>query len=272
MTSKRIKVLLYYLTGNNSVEFKNIIRYFFDRSNSYKVNRVIKSVTSDGNNRKIVFNNYENSPLYFPKEFDFKTLEQVVGECFYKDNWHYYEIEQTRVIEDDIVVDCGAGEGLFSLLIANRCNCVYAIEPLKGFIDCMKITFQGMKNVHIINKAISNKERMAYISGKGINSKIIDSHKGEQISVTTLDKLFYEKNIHVTFIKLDLEGDDYLALQRACNLIRENNPKIAVTTYHNMDHAYQIRELLLKINPKYKIITKGIYHGTGCPLMLHAWV
>ena len=58
---------------------------------------------------------------------------------------------------------------------------------------------------------------------------------------------------------MDLEGYDYLALKGAEKLIEKNMPKIAVTTYHNINHASQIKKLLLDINPNYKILTKGIY-------------
>ncbi|MEW6006225.1 MAG: hypothetical protein AB1695_13015 [Stygiobacter sp.] len=55
-------------------------------------------------------------------------------------------------------------------------------------------------------------------------------------------------------------------------LINKYLPKIAVTTYHNVNHAKLIKELLLQINPNYKVITKGIYQESGSPIMLHAWV
>ncbi|MEW6557939.1 MAG: hypothetical protein AB1349_11425, partial [Elusimicrobiota bacterium] len=55
-------------------------------------------------------------------------------------------------------------------------------------------------------------------------------------------------------------------------LIEKYLPKIAVTTYHDYKHANQIKELLFKINPNYKILVKGISQFSGCPIMLHAWI
>lgn len=55
-------------------------------------------------------------------------------------------------------------------------------------------------------------------------------------------------------------------------LIEKYLPKIAVTTYHDFKHANQIKELLLNINPNYKILVKGISQFSGCPIMLHAWI
>jgi hypothetical protein len=54
-----------------------------------------------------------------------KSLDQVIVKSFYKTNWHYYEIKETKVKGDDTVVDCGVAEGLFTFLISNRCKQVY---------------------------------------------------------------------------------------------------------------------------------------------------
>lgn len=105
-----------------------------------------------------------------------------------------------------------------------------------------------------------------------ISSSLSDENGGIEVKVTTLDKLFYEKGEKITYKKMDLEGYDYDALLGAENLIRENKPKIAVTTYHKVQHAEQITAYLKSLVPEYKIFTKGIYQGTGSPVMLHAWV
>jgi FkbM family methyltransferase len=272
MTKSRFKVLYHYFTKNNSVNAQELLKYLFGHSYHDKAQKVIETIISEDNWRKIYFNKYISDPLYYPLDYSMKSLEQVIVECFYTDNWHYYEIEETRVQMNDIVADCGASEGIFSLLVARRCSDVYAVEPLKRFIECLILAFKDMKNVYIIDKALSDREYLSSMSIKGIESTINNKSDGDQINVTTLDKLFYETNIHISYIKMDLEGYEYLALKGGYNLIKQNNPKIAVTTYHNKDHARLIQELLLGINPNYKIKTKGIFQETGCPIMLHAWV
>ncbi|MEW6558178.1 MAG: FkbM family methyltransferase, partial [Elusimicrobiota bacterium] len=162
---------------------------------------------------EVYFKGFENKPLFFPKEFSLKSLEQITVESFYKDNWHYYEIEETKVGVNDTVIDCGAAEGLFSFIIAARCKEIYAIEPLKEFVSCLKRTFSNNKNVHIIEKALSDKEGKLFITSQGISSQISDKKNGNEIEVITLDRMFFENDIPVSYIKIDLEGYDYHALR-----------------------------------------------------------
>jgi len=42
---------------------------------------------------------------------------------------------QTTVTEEDIVVDCGAAEGLFGFLVIDRCEKLLLIEPLPVFLQ-----------------------------------------------------------------------------------------------------------------------------------------
>ena len=273
MTPTRFKVLYYYLFNNkNHVTHSELINFFFDRSYSQKAKSTFRKIEKDNSWYKVYFKDLPNDqPLYFPLQFDLKSLEQVVVESFYPTNWHYYETEETGVRINDTVVDCGAAEGLFSYMIADRCKEVYLVEPMKKFVDGYAHTFSNRNNVNFIEKAISDQSSKAFLSDNGIASQI-NNKEGTVVEVTTLDELFFEKNIPVTYIKIDLEGFDYLALKGGINLIKKHKPRIAVTTYHQKEHADQISKLLVSINPDYQIKTKGIYQETGSPVMLHAWV
>ena len=83
---------------------------------------------------------------------------------------------------------------------------------------------------------------------------------------------YFLKIIPVSYLKIDLEGHDFDALVGAEKLIKQNKPKIAITTYHQIDHAKIISSFLKTIDPSYKILAKGIYQESDSPIMLHAWV
>src|SRR5436190_24191169 len=53
-------------------------------------------------------------PFTFPQEADFAGLCSTIDEACNPKHWHQYQIDQTRVTADDVVVDCGGAEGLFS--------------------------------------------------------------------------------------------------------------------------------------------------------------
>lgn len=270
----RLKVLQHYLFKKNNVSFLNIISFLFSIPHQFKVGKYIEKV--DLSNKlytKIWFYNI-NTPLFFPIKYKINLLYQTILETFQKNNWHYYELPETRVCDNDVVVDCGAAEGLFSLSCFNRAKHVYLIEPLDVFVNSLKQTFLDIKNITIIEKAISSKSFFTNIVDNGLASSLSESNKKSEnkIEVSTLDKLFYDKGIPITYIKIDLEGYDFLALLGAERLIKKNKPKIAVTTYHDVNHLLEIKEFLSKIVPEYNFIHKGIFSDTGAPVMLHAWI
>jgi FkbM family methyltransferase len=221
----------------------------------------IKKITETNKYYVIYFKNLR-APLYFPRHINISNLYQVIGELYNPFNAHYYESENTRVVKNDIVLDCGAAEGLFSLLKANKCKKIYAIEPLPDFIKSLKKTFKGFRNVKIIPFALSDKERRGFLSESGISS-FLTKKKGIPVKVTSIDNLFY-KNIPVSYIKADLEGSELEMLKGAVKTIKKNRPKIAIAIYHKKEHGRQIEKLLKKMNKQYRIEIRG--------LILHAWV
>lgn len=272
MTGSRLNILRFWLLKNrNNVTFKQLAGLFFDKSYSSKAKAKIRALILKDDYYLVYFNAFSN-PLYYPNNFSLKSLEQVIVESFYPQNWHYYEIPQTKVTREDIVVDCGAAEGLFGFMVIDRCKKLYLIEPLPVFCKAMSKTFENKNNATILPIALSNKEKTSQILEKDISSSLSDENGGIEVKVTTLDKLFYKKGEKITYIKMDLEGFDCEALIGAENLIRENKPKIAVTTYHKYEDAELMTKYLKSIVPEYRFLTKGIYQKTGSPIMLHAWV
>jgi FkbM family methyltransferase len=272
MTPGRINVLNYFLFKNrNNVTSKEMFKFFLDTSYHTKASRFIASVERAGEFNKVYFKGYDD-PLYYPADFPAQSLEQVVVESFYPDNWHYYEVPETKVETGDFVVDCGAAEGLFSFLIHKRCKKVFMIELVPKFCASLSRTFEHSRSAEIIPLAISDQEGFANISGHDISSALLIGEKTEvSVPVTTLDKLFFERDIPISYIKIDLEGFDHHALLGARDLIKKNKPKIAVTTYHKYEHAQQMESYLKSIVPSYNFRIKGIFQRSGAPVMLHAW-
>src|ERR1035441_451781 len=127
MTKTRIKVLKYYLSSKRkNIRFKEIISFLFGASYNRKANKIIISVNQNDQFKEIKLKGCD-SRLFYPVNFSITSLKQVIVESFYKNNWHYYEIPETKVEKNDIVIDCGVAEGLFGLLVKSRCRHVYMI-------------------------------------------------------------------------------------------------------------------------------------------------
>ena len=85
------------------------------------------------------------SLFLWPNDLDERAFCQVASEILYDKNWHYYQIKETMVKDGDVVVDCGAAEGLFSFTVLNKARHVYAVEPLLLFVNSMKAMFSEGK-------------------------------------------------------------------------------------------------------------------------------
>lgn len=208
-------------------------------------------------------------PLFWPAELPLDALRMVASEQFDRDDWHQYEVEETRVLPEDVVVDCGAAEGLFALRVATRCRRVHAIEPFPRFVQSMRRTLHGFPNVTIHECLLGDRDGPARLGGEGLTA--MESARGIEVPVRTLDSLFPAGGEDPTYLKADVEGAELRVLAGARALIRRRGPRIAFTTYHAPGHAADIAALLREIEPRYRIRTKG-WSQFGTPLLLHAWV
>lgn len=70
-----------------------------------------------------------------------------------------------------------------------------------------------------------------------------------------LDSLAFEKKqiSRVGFLKMDIEGSERNALQRARETISKFKPKLSICTYHLKDDPHVIPKIIKKISPNYKI-------------------
>ena len=238
----------------------------------YKARTQIRRIEKDANYWLVYFHGC-HAPLYMPIATDLAVLYQVVAELMFADSWHYYEIPATRVGPNDVVADCGAGEGLFSLLVARRCRQVYAIEPLGTFVAAMERTFAGRENVEIVPVGLSDHAGEATIRDDGIASGLDGGHGlGQRVRIMTLDDLFVRRGVALSYLKADLEGFEMHLLRGGRETIRRYAPKIAITTYHDPGHAKAIAAFLRDLDGRYRMRVKGIHHPDGSPVMLHAWI
>lgn len=269
--TRRFKLFGQWLAGRrNGVTFTQLAAHLLAPISQRKASAFILSLNEVGNDYAVLFRNV-SKPLYYPKEAGLSALYQVTSEIFDKRDWHHYEIPETAIRPEDIVVDCGAAEGLFSLKAAKQCKKVYAIEPLPLFITSLHKTFDALPNVEIIPAALGAVAGNAYLSDDGIMSVISSAPTATPVRLTTIDDLFVKQGLPITYLKADLEGYELEMLAGARETIRANRPRIAITTYHQADHAACIEKFLLAIHPDYHILTKGIEERAGAPVMLHAW-
>jgi hypothetical protein len=141
--NRRSAIFYYWLFKNKfGLPGRDLLRFLFKPNVKKIAEKFIKGIEDEENYKKITFNNFA-LPLYWPVEYPLSNLYQVVAETFDKNDWHYYEYKETGVAGRDVVVDIGAAEGLFSLVVVKKCQKIYLIEPNALFTQTLKKTFQN---------------------------------------------------------------------------------------------------------------------------------
>ena len=269
--NRRLAILLHWLAGRrNGVGARELLQFLTTPPCRFRASPLINAIDEEGDVYRIHVAGTDGS-LVWPKSIDLRWLYMTLVEQSYPDDWHFYQTPETSVHPDDIVVDCGAAEGLFSLLVANRARKVYAIEPLPVWVECLRATFERASNVEILPCALSNETGHSQLLSRGFMSQLgVNGDVG--VNVETVDNLFFHRGLGVSYLKADLEGHDFMMLQGAQETIANSSPKIAITTYHQPQHAELMMEYLRSLNHHYQFRTRGIEASAGAPVMLHAWI
>ena len=137
------------------------------------------------------------------------------------------------------IIDVGAQSGLFSLFAKYLPNSKFhSFEPYKPSYNQLNknIKLNNITNVKTYNLALSNEECVKILNvpdHKGLNSFCenplrFNEYEEVPVNTTTLDKLFYDKNIPVDYLKCDTEGWEYFVLQGGVKTIQKYKPKLFI--------------------------------------------
>ncbi|HJJ50549.1 MAG TPA: FkbM family methyltransferase [Methanocorpusculum sp.] len=259
-----IDSLRYQLTRNNRTEdfyrnqYQKIFERFYNRSNDcLEIGKLRLPVLS-----------HEKHPTreeaYYAMEIGDILYPALLGRYHYTDEGPY-EWGDVMIRDGDVVFDCGANLGVFSILAASKGAEVYAFEPIREARKILQKTLELnpdiAKNVTVVPYAVSDtpgKATFTILEDTLVGSSMVLNQKGRQetVPVTTIDAFCTEKSLTVDFIKADIEGSERRMLAGAKDAIRNQGPKISVCTYHLPDDPEIIRDLILKANPHYRIVEK----------------
>lgn len=150
------------------------------------------------------------------------------------------------------IVDAGAYTGDCFKLFAesfDKLNRIYAFEPTYDnylkLVDYHKLENFNFdltpKNVGLWS---SNKRlNFAVSEVNGGNNKISDDlSNSDFVDVIALDEYICRNSIDL--IKMDIEGSEIEALRGSEKVIKGNIPVLAICIYHNIEHYWQVIELL----------------------------
>ena len=191
-----------------------------------------------------------------------------------------YEVFETAVLKKqiqkgDIVLDIGANIGYFTLIFANivgPTGKVFAFEPDPNNFALLKrnIEVNNYKNVILVNKAVSNHNGKIklYLSETNHGDHMISNFDGTRSSIDIdcikLDDFFKDYQRKIDFIKMDIQGAEFIALQGMSNILNSNQKLKMSTEFEPIRlkkcgvEAIHFLDLLSKHNFKFKDIVTPI--------------
>lgn len=273
MIPKRLNIIRPYLASflhkqYDRPQIAEIFHWLTQPNKEERASQYIENRLEHSDFTELRFFNFEQ-PFYYPKNASWVDLCQTVDEIFNPKNWHNFTSHMTPISSEDIIVDCGAAEGLFSFFASKTAKKVYAIEPIPMWHKALEKTFKSRDNVEILKNGVGHTNAIMRMTDDEIYSRV--SSDGEiEIPVCTLDSLFADKSLPVTYLKADIEGFEFPMLLGAEKLIKINRPKISITVYHSANNFIEIQEYLLNIHSDYKFHIKGISEN-GNPVLLQAY-
>jgi FkbM family methyltransferase len=157
--------------------------------------------------------------------------------------------------DDEIFCDAGAyiGSTVTRFVEATRGSyrAIHAFEPDRGnFRQLQSLRDAGIHDLHLYNLALADREEVINFQEVGtMGSHLTRGGRGNSsIQAVRLD----DKVEEISFLKMDIEGGEGLAINGAKRLLGECAPRTAITVYHYAHDLLEVPENMLRINPDYR--------------------
>lgn len=172
----------------------------------------------------------------------------------------------------EIFIDAGVYDGATSIAFANWCTDYEKIYLFEANIKdkqqiINKMEQNGIKKYDLIMKGVSDQCKTARMYDWMYSSQVNDEGSLD-IELTSIDEEL--KGNKATFIKMDVEGEEYKALLGAKNTIKQYKPRMAISLYHKMDDIVTIPLLISELNSEYQFAMRH-YTSTPHETVLYAW-
>jgi FkbM family methyltransferase len=178
----------------------------------------------------------------------------------------YFESFLNLNTKGESFVDVGAYDGFTSEEFIKLCpnyKKIFLFEPEENNLNIAKEKLQNHPNIYYHQLGLSNKKETLKFNINGSGSKISDD--GDiTIKVDRLDDIVEEE---ITFIKMDIEGAEALAIEGAKETIKKYHPKLAISVYHKKDDFWKIPQQIFEIRDDYIIYLRHYTEGISETVM-----
>ena len=238
----------------------NMSSYFFDAPNQYgffdydyivqheKEFQDTYDMLQDDLSRK-VFTTFINAKLSGdPNDlYDLADLNQ-------------YFSDPVQLTDHETFIDCGAFDGdtiaSFRKNTHDKYRKIIALEPDKENYESLlhNLITTEAQNVETYNVGAWSEKATLTFSSEANTATIVGGRGGvDDVSITAekIDDLVGDQP--VSFLKMDIEGAEYPALQGARQTIQRDHPLLAICAYHKPDDLIVLPRYIKELYPGYKL-------------------
>lgn len=217
---------------------------------------------------------------YSNGHYEFKFEDGVEFKCYYnisdelKRSLPGY-LAKRALRQGDIVIDCGAYIGEFTLYAAKAVGddgkvVAFEPDPIAYNRLCDNVKLNKLTNVISVNKAVwSSNCNIKFTNDiEGGNTFFFekDNIKTANIPVVSIDRYLCGQKIEkADFIKMDIEGAELKALKGAAQTLRDNDVFLSIASYHVINGrktCFDVERMLKGLG--YKAETLHPRHLTTC--------
>jgi FkbM family methyltransferase len=179
---------------------------------------------------------------------------------------HVYGSGKVFVQPGDVVLDCGASDGDFTLEALHAgAKMVVSVEIAPSNIECLRRTLAPQiaeGRVIVYPKGVWDKDDFLTLNTEDTNfaaNSVVMRPEGARTSVrvplTTIDQIVAELKLpRVDFIKMDVEGAEARALRGARDTITRFRPRLAIAMEHNEDDEIDLPKVVHEVRADYQVM------------------
>ncbi len=169
--------------------------------------------------------------------------------------------------ENEVFVDAGGYDGLTTREFVRHCpdyKKILFFEPSDENMSAAKENLAAYSNVEYFSKGLSDTEGVVRFDADAGSASTFSPTGSIEIEVGTLDALVPDA---ITFIKMDIEGAEGLAIDGCRKHIAKDHPKLAIAVYHKVNDFWELPDKILYIRNDYKLYMRHYTEGTDETIM-----
>jgi FkbM family methyltransferase len=176
------------------------------------------------------------------------------------EEFQYFEEFLKLAPTGEVFVDVGGYDGATTAEFIRRVDAydqIYFFEPDAKNMALAKQLLSGHSDIKYFDLGLAEKSKKLKFDEAGAATRL-GNRGSTTVQVRALDEVIGSP---VSFIKMDIEGGEALALRGATRTISRYHPRLAIAGYHKPSDLWEISELILSIREDYSVYLRHYTEG-----------